>query len=107
MVREAVPPDLLPEVGELFSQIGRARPQQPHWYLPSLGVDPAHQGQGVGGALLRAALERCDREGAASYLESSSPRNVPLYERHGFEVQGEIRYGSSPPVIPMLRSART
>ena len=26
-----------------------------HWYLAVLGTDPAHQGQGVGGALVKAA----------------------------------------------------
>ena len=74
--------------------------------LPLIGVDPVQQGRGQGGALLRHALERCDREGMPAYLESSNPRNVPLYERHGFESIGRIQAGSSPTVIPMLRRAR-
>ena len=28
-----------------------------------------------------------------AYLESSNPRNIPLYERHGFEALGEIQVG--------------
>jgi GNAT superfamily N-acetyltransferase len=69
-------------------------------------VDPVHQGRGHGAALLRYALERCDREGLPAYLESSNSRNVPLYERHGFEPMGSIQAGSSPTVIPMLRRRR-
>ena len=40
------------------------------------GVDPAHQGQGAGGALLRSRLTRVDQEGAAAYLESSKTGNI-------------------------------
>jgi hypothetical protein len=38
--------------------------------------------------------------------ESTNPRNVPLYERHGFERLGTIQSGSSPPLFPMLRRPR-
>ena len=59
-------------------------PKEPYWYLPLIGVDPARQGKGLGGALLRHQLAICDRDGAPAYLESSNPRNISLYERHGF-----------------------
>jgi ribosomal protein S18 acetylase RimI-like enzyme len=64
------------------------------------------QGRGLGSALLKAGLARCDAEGAAAYLESSNPKNVPLYERHGFEVIGLVQPADFPPLIPMLRPAR-
>ncbi|MCA1748539.1 MAG: hypothetical protein LC634_03060 [Sphingomonadales bacterium] len=41
-----------------------------------------------------------------AYLESSNPRNISLYLRHGFEIVGEIQHGSSPVMTPMLRPAR-
>jgi ribosomal protein S18 acetylase RimI-like enzyme len=69
-------------------------------------VDPAHQGRGGGSALLRHALSRCDRDGDSAYLESSNPRNVTLYQRHGFEIIGKIQVGSSPTMLPMLRRPR-
>ena len=53
------------------------------------------------------ALERCDRERLAAYLESTNPRNITLYERHGFVKAGLIQSGSSPPIVPMVRRART
>jgi ribosomal protein S18 acetylase RimI-like enzyme len=74
-------------------------PKESHWYLPLIGVDPSHQGKGVGSALMKHALAACDRDGIIAYLESSNPRNVSLYERHGFEVIGEIQSGT----LPILR----
>ena len=89
----------------VFEQMGQYHPNEPHWYLPLIGVDPAQQGKGYGSALLRHALRCCDEDGTPAYLESSNPENIPLYLRHGFEVLGTIQVGSSPPITPMLRRA--
>jgi ribosomal protein S18 acetylase RimI-like enzyme len=94
------------DVFALLEQMGTHHPSEPHWYLPLIGVDPARQGEGLGAALMQHALARCDRDGLPAYLESTNPRNVSLYERHGFEVVATIRAGSSPPMHPMLRAAR-
>ena len=88
---------------QVFEQMGAYHPHEPCWFLPLIGVDPARQGQGYGSALLRHALEQCDRDNVPAYLESSNPRNVPLYERHGFQALGSIQFGSSPTLVPMLR----
>ena len=90
----------------VFEQMAGFHPPQPHWYLPLIGVDPARQGRGLGAALMRHAVARCDAEGTVAYLESSNPRNISLYERHGFEAQGTIQVGASPQVVPMLRHPR-
>lgn len=80
------------------------RPRRPHWYLADLAVEPALQGRGVGGALLAHGLERADRELMPAYLESSSPRNRPLYERHGFRLrERHVLGGDGPPVSLMWR----
>ena len=91
---------------EVFGQMAAHHPQEPHWYLPFVGVDPAAQGSGVGSALLAASLALVDADGMPSYLESTNPRNVPLYERFGFRVTAEIQAGSSPPMHAMWRPAR-
>ena len=93
------------EVFAVFEQMGRYHPQEPHWYLPLIGVDPAQQRKGYGSALLQHALRECDRDHAPAYLESSNPANIPLYERHGFRVLATIQVGTSPPIFPMLRAA--
>jgi ribosomal protein S18 acetylase RimI-like enzyme len=79
------------------------RPAEPHWYLPLTGVDPAHQGAGYGSALMKHALAAFDREQKVAFLESTNPRNVPFYQRHGFEVLGTVQVGSSPTSFAMLR----
>ena len=79
-------------------------PHEPHWYLPLLGVLPSRQGQGIGSALLRPVLERCDAEGVPAYLEATSPRNRELYLRHGFEVRDVITLpDGGPPLWLMWR----
>jgi GNAT superfamily N-acetyltransferase len=96
----------LSEASAIFEQMAAAHPAEPHWYLPLIGTDPAHQGQGHGTTLLAYALAECDRQQLPAYLESTNPRNLSLYERHGFERLRTIQVGSSPPIVPMLRKAR-
>jgi ribosomal protein S18 acetylase RimI-like enzyme len=91
------------EVFALFEQMDAYHPAEPHWYLPMIGVDPIHQGQGYGSALLKHALARCDLDGKLAYLESTSLESLRLYKRHGFELLGTIQVSSSPPLFPMLR----
>lgn len=91
------------EVFSVFEQMDAYHPAEPHWYLPMIGVDPAHQGKGYGSALLKHALARCDGDGKLAYLESTSLESLRLYERHGFELLGTIQVGSSPPLFPMVR----
>lgn len=103
LIQRTVPEQNQEEVFAVFEQMGSYHPTEPHWYLPLIGVDPARRGSGYGSALMKHALMRCDRENKPAYLESTNPRNVSLYKRHGFEVLGEIQVGSSPTIRPMLR----
>jgi ribosomal protein S18 acetylase RimI-like enzyme len=91
---------------KLMQQMASHHPKEPHWYLPLIGIDPAHQGKGLGSALLKHATDICDRDGMPAYLESSNLANVPLYERHGFKAMGRIQVGGSPVFTPMLRRPR-
>lgn len=74
----------------LGGKLASYHPQQPHAHLVFLGVSPTAQGSGVGSALLKETLALCDQQGLLAYLECSTPRNVALYQRHGFEVTGEF-----------------
>jgi len=82
----------------IFEQWDALHPQEAHWHLPLIGVDPVHQGKGIGSALLSVVLNVCDSQKVSAYLEATSPRNVPLYERHGFEAVGSIQAADSPHV---------
>jgi GNAT superfamily N-acetyltransferase len=93
----------LPRAMALLTLMERRHIREPHYYIPYVGVTPEAQGQGLGTALLRPTLDRCDREGLSAYLEATSERSAALYERLGFRREGELRLGSSPPLWPMLR----
>jgi ribosomal protein S18 acetylase RimI-like enzyme len=72
---------------------------RPHDYLWFLGVHPSAQGAGVGSRLLKARTERLDRIGRAAWLETATPRNVPLYQRFGFRTLAEYRPSPDGPLI--------
>ena len=42
-------------------------------------------------------LDIVDRDHLPAYLDSTNPRNVSFYQRHGFEVTGRWQAGDSPP----------
>lgn len=104
--RKTVSEEKLDDLFGVLEQMDEYHPEESHWYLSIIGVDPARQGQGLGAQLLQHTLARCDEDGLPAYLESSNPANISLYGRHGFEVMGEIRVGDAPLVTPMLRPAR-
>ncbi len=64
--------------------------REPHWYLMAIGVDPDHQGEGHGSALVRAGIRRADRDAKMIYLETETEQNATFYERLGFEVLDEM-----------------
>ena len=77
--------------------------EKPHWYLAFLGVRPSEQGKGLGSALIRPVLSRCDAERAPAYLETSNERNLSLYQRHGFKVVRECDIPNGPHFWGMWR----
>ncbi len=106
LVQRTIAEEAQEEMFAVFEQMGRYHPAEPHWYLPLIGVDPAHQGRGYGSVLLRHALAVCDRDGTPACLEATSPQSTCLYQRHEFEVLGTIQVGACPPIFPMLRRPR-
>ena len=106
LVEQAVPENIRGDAFSIFEQMGGFHPGEPHWYLPFIGVDPAHQGAGYGTELMRHTLKRCDADGIPAYLPNSNPRNALFYERLGFEQLGVIKAGTFPEIVPMLRKPR-
>jgi GNAT superfamily N-acetyltransferase len=74
-----------------------------HWYLAFLGIEPSEQGKGLGSALIRGVLTRCDAQGMPAWLETTNERNLPLYERHGFRLTSECAIPEGPHVWGMWR----
>ncbi|HVM55639.1 MAG TPA: GNAT family N-acetyltransferase [Acidimicrobiales bacterium] len=100
------------DVQERFRILGElmeaAHPHdRPHWYLNVISTLPERHGQGLGARALRAVLDRCDADGVPAYLESSNPRNMSLYRRHGFDDHGTtIDLPDGPSLYPMWRDPR-
>ncbi|HEX4199592.1 MAG TPA: hypothetical protein VHZ26_19305 [Caulobacteraceae bacterium] len=94
-------------VTSVMDVIEKRHPHEPHWYLQVLGTDPAKQGKGYGGVVIRRQLANADAKGMPAYLESSKESNIPIYSSFGFEVTGEIKLPDGPTLWPMWRKART
>ena len=88
---------------EVVALLEEHHPHADHHYLWFLGVAARQQGRGVGSHLLAHVLATADRTGTPAYLEATSEHNRRLYERHGFEVVGELATSGSPPLWAMWR----
>ena len=88
-----------------FEEFEKSKPKDA-WYLEYLGVDPRVHSQGIGSLLLEYSLTEIDIHHEPAYLESSNPRNMTLYERHGFETLKKFQFGDGPPIHTMYREPR-
>ncbi|MFD0258494.1 GNAT family N-acetyltransferase [Kitasatospora indigofera] len=78
------------EVGGAFAGCVSLRPAEDAHWLEHFYLAAHLQGSGIGTAVLRGLLERCDREGTLvrlNVLQGSPARR--LYERHGFTPESE------------------
>ena len=101
---QASGPSRLPRLMRGYETLKRRHPRAPHYYLYLLGVRADRQGRGLGRALMRPMLERCDDEGMPAYLESSKPENVPFYASLGFVAHEPLVFGrGGPSMVPMWR----
>lgn len=98
-------------VGQLGLQVCQ-NPRRRHVAELGMGVAEDYQGQGIGSALLRSALELADQWLNIRRLEltvySSNEVAVALYERFGFEVEAELsdfafQYGNYVSALCMAR----
>jgi ribosomal protein S18 acetylase RimI-like enzyme len=61
-----------------------------YYYATILGVARKYQGQGHARKLINGMIEKGDEEKKPIYLETSTEKNVKMYERYGFEVLKKI-----------------
>jgi hypothetical protein len=92
--------------GEVSRRLREHHPGQPHWYLATLGVEPAGWGRGAGRALLADLVSRVDADATPAYLETDRPELERFYASVGFAVREKVEvYGV--PVLLMERPARS
>jgi GNAT superfamily N-acetyltransferase len=77
--------------------------REPHFYVRTVGVRTALQGQGVGSSLMQPTLERADSAGLPTYIEASSERSAVLYERLGFVHMDVLELPDGGPPLWLMR----
>jgi ribosomal protein S18 acetylase RimI-like enzyme len=87
----------------VLGRIEELHPSEPHWYLATLGVEPADQHRGLGTALVAGVLEQCDRQALGAYLETAKLENLAFYARLGFEVVHQIPCPDGPTLWTLWR----
>lgn len=90
-------------LGILGALVEEHHPRDELWYLSAIATVPESRGKGLASQLLAESLRRVDLAGLPAYLESTNPRNVPLYERHGFRVRELIELPAGPTLTTMWR----
>ena len=98
-------------IGQLGLQVCQ-NPRRRHVAELGMGVSEDYQGQGIGSALLRSALEMADNWLNIRRMEltvyTSNEAAIALYERFGFEVEAELtdfafQYGNYVNALCMAR----
>ena len=93
----------------MFGRIERAHPQAPHRHLPTVGVLPELQSQGIGARLMQVFDERCDADAASAYLETirwadpTKASHERFYGRLGYMVSRVIPMTDEWSVLTMTR----
>jgi GNAT superfamily N-acetyltransferase len=86
-----------------FEEAGARVRGDRYWHLFILGVEPGHQGQGVGRRLLGPVLAQADAAGERCYLETLEERNLPFYSGLGFAVGEKVSRPGLPTFWTMVR----
>ena len=73
--------------------IKKNHPEGLLYYLWFIGVAPSHQGQGIGSNLLNEIIQKGLTENRTICLETSTLKNIPWYQKHGFKIYRELDFG--------------
>jgi ribosomal protein S18 acetylase RimI-like enzyme len=86
----------LGNVNKAMSRESRIKAEHPKnllYYLWFIGVDEAQQGKGVGSKLLQEIIQQGQSLQRTICLETSTLKNLPWYQKHGFEIYKEMDFG--------------
>lgn len=103
-LRGALCPSASRALADGFERLQHLHPHEPHWYLAFVGVEPAHQGKGLGAELLAPVLTVADDQRQLAYLETPFPGTHAFYGRLGFKVTGDhLPFVGAPPIWTLER----
>jgi hypothetical protein len=75
------------------SRINKVHPDQPIYYLWFIGVDTKSQSMGIGSGLLKEVIKQSIIRNRPIYLETSTVKNLPWYQKFGFTIFEELDFG--------------
>ncbi|QJD98567.1 GNAT family N-acetyltransferase (plasmid) [Mucilaginibacter robiniae] len=75
------------------SAIKKNYPKEHIYYLWFLGVVPSDQDKGIGTQLLKEVIKDSQDQQRPVYLETSTLKNIPWYEKIGFKIYSELDFG--------------
>jgi ribosomal protein S18 acetylase RimI-like enzyme len=78
---------------EREKKIKAQHPAGLRYYLWFIGVDPSEQGKGIGSRLLSEVVAEGMKQKRTICLETSTQKNIPWYQKHGFTVYRELHFG--------------
>nr|WP_294900361.1 GNAT family N-acetyltransferase [uncultured Pedobacter sp.] len=73
------------------SAIKQLQPKTPMYYLWFIGVDTNHQNNGIGSQLLEFVIKDSKEKQLPVFLETSTLRNLPWYQKFGFKTYNELQ----------------
>ncbi|MET8198077.1 GNAT family N-acetyltransferase [Micromonospora taraxaci] len=91
--------------GLLDRLLATERPDEPHYHLAFLAVQPTARGTGHGRALLNHHRSRLDHVNLLSWT-STTTDTQSTYLRHGYTPQPTINLPDGPAIYPMRRNPR-
>jgi GNAT superfamily N-acetyltransferase len=76
----------------------------PYMTLTAIGVKPEHQQKGYSKLLINNMLHKLDKKGIPCYLETTTKKNIKIYEKYGFQTIDKIVIpNTSIPIYLMFR----
>ncbi|MEO3404979.1 GNAT family N-acetyltransferase [Mucilaginibacter sp. CAU 1740] len=72
------------------NKIKAKQTKDPMAYLWFIGVDPQFQQQGRGSRLMADLIADAREKGTSFFLETSTPENIPWYERFNFKIYEQL-----------------
>ena len=88
--------------GRVYQELALKHPEEPHWYLSTLGIHPRYQRRGLASALIDQWLREVAEDGVSAYLETDHPDSLSFYLKRGFRVCEECRIFG----VPIWRMSR-
>ena len=75
------------------SKIKKLQPKKLMYCLWFIGVEPDQQNRGIGSTLIKEVIEEAHSRQRPVYLETSTLKNIPWYEKFGFKIYNELNLG--------------